>query len=282
MRSNQTFFTTLAVLLAVVGSLSITACNKNSGDAAASGTGGNPQIANVPSPTVNSCFQNATASSWWQRYNVQPYPMAGYGPQNYAGAFSQGFCGCPTGTMPTCSTQGLLCMPVQHMNMNVATWTWNGQNGVANYGQFDPQYRCENPYSAYGRYHRQRWGNGECGDQCDHRRDDQCGDQCDNSRDDHRDDGPVLPPGEHGERGFFYQYGYSYWYGNQPQYPQQYPQQPIPQNPQTQTYPNRGTCTGAVAQLCTPNASIPLTPGQMYCQPLQPGNFSGPGIWVRL
>jgi hypothetical protein len=266
MDSNYTFMKTFAFALALAGVVSITACNKNGGDAAA-GNGGNAQIATVPSPTINGCFQNATTSSWWQRYNVQAYPSSGYGQQGYQTNYAQGFCGCPAGTMPTCSGQGMLCMPVQHLNMNVATWSY-GQN------QFNPQYRCANPYRDYAGYRRRGGGRGiffgynnaDLSPNDDrHTPDDRRPDDGRHSDDDRRPDDDRYPqPDQHQNAGH-------------------YPQQPIPQNPQTQQYPSGGgLCSNSVAQTCTPNVAIPMTPGQMYCQPLQAGNFSGPGIWVRL
>lgn len=211
LKSRQSFAQIITLAALIAAALMTSGCNKN--NSGSNTDSGQPRVAEVPAPTANACLQpanpSAGANSWWPRYNAHAYPFV----NKHLNSFSRGFCGCAPGTMPTCATQGLVCIPVRHMNMNVITWSWST-------GGFNTRHHHVNPYTSYDHYQRERR----------HVRF-------------HRFDHTPQPPPSAG---------------------------------------TGGTCASSVAQLCSPNPMQPLIPGMLYCQPLEPGNFTGPGVWVRL
>lgn len=245
--------------------LAVTACGSNSNNS-------NPQGAAVPQPVPmqvsalqTQCLQAAPHAAWWDNYQVQPYST----PINGPNAFPNGtICGCPPNTMPTCSAQGLVCVPMNVMNQNVAVWSWSYGQGAP--GGFQPNYQFINPYNTwYG------GGRGYDGDElppiypqngvCPYGTMlDRDGDRC-ISIQPHRfgPRGPVAGPGGRpdqddgplrGQRGGMYAYTYTYGYAS-------------------------NSCSiSSVAQLCDVIPGQPPINGMM-CQPLAGG--SPKGIWVQ-
>ncbi len=259
MKLSRIMTNTFVLSVSTVLLLSITACNKDNNN---NGAGQPPKVAQIPGPTptyptVNQClYQTAPQGNWWPEYSVQPYgsPLAGYGQPQF-NPFPQGYiCGCPMGYMPTCSPQGLLCMPMQYMNRYVITWSWHN-------GNFSPQHRAINPYVRWYRAHygeRDRWG-----------------------RQPHYRPHPgprPMPPRYGGHPGGRMVLDTD----NETDVDDETTNEPTEDQP-TQNYGNQGgaNCSiNSVAQMCQlmPNQPPPVVNG-MVCMPLAAG--SGQGIWVR-
>jgi len=261
--------------LAALMALPLIACGNNS-------TNSNPQPAAVPQPVPmqvstmqTQCLRAAAQDTWWDmgQYKVQPYqsPAGGFTPQN---AFPNGaICGCPANTMPTCSAQGLVCVPMALMNGNVAVWSWShGQNSGPG---FQSNHGFINPYRHYyGGGGGARWGRRGGPERSSGRlpaRGGQCppgynidldGDEC-----------VIMHRFSPWVQGGIYGYAYAYTSTTASTGPSP------AQAPSSAPFGPNNSCTiTSVAQLCD------VIPGQgpvngMICQPLSPG--SRKGIWVR-
>lgn len=254
------------------------ACGPNSTN---SGNANVPQAVPMQVTAMQTqCLRSAAHESWWDQYKVQPYqaPSGGYTPQT---AFPNGnICGCPTGTMPTCSAQGLVCVPMSLLNGNVATWYWSyNQNGgpgfQPNPNRFDPYWH---PSRGGGRGGEMPERIPRTGAYCPmgYQRDFD-GDECIRM---HRF-GPEWNGGAYG-----YAYAYA-WVATTSTRPMPGGPAPMPQpqpRPQPQPgaqpapYPNNSCQIGTVAQICD------VVPGQgpvngMICQRIATGSLKG--IWVR-
>jgi hypothetical protein len=235
--------TTIAATLTSL--LFLAACGNNSGT---NGNQGQAYIANVPTPVTNQCMRSANVAAWWGPLQIQPYAMP-----STSTPYGSNFCGCPGGTLPACSPQGMICVPAQNMNYNVAFWSW--RSTYEGSWDFHPRFEVRNPYRSEAR-ERRDW-NDEIAQPEMRRegcRDRWGGDRRDCDRDHDRDHGrprPVPAPA------------------------------PVPY-PAPQPYPNDGygSCSvTSVAQTCNVVPGQPVLPGGMVCQPLS--NNSPIGVWAR-
>ena len=138
--------------------LALGACNKGSGSTANIDT---PGVVSAV-PDMNQCNPSIGSNSvpaGYGNWRIRPYSRHSRQFHNHHSATyeipNDGLCDCPLGMMPTCSPQGLMCVPMNSItSAPVVMWAWVSgySDGQTSYSYSRSGYYSYSSGSAFGSY----------------------------------------------------------------------------------------------------------------------------------